>query len=73
MLCGLRVRSCSDMKICEQCGEHFTPRGRQRVCKVCKDEKAMPKEQEAKAQRPLDRFRTNVVQPGCAGFRYVIR
>ncbi len=75
MLCGLRVRSCSDMKICEQCGEYFTPRGRQRVCKVCKDgvQETVPKEQEAKAQRPLDRFRTNAVQPGCVGFRHVIR
>ena len=62
------------MKTCEQCGEEFKPRGRQKVCQECKDGvQEVSQEQETKAQRPLERFRTNVVQPGCVGWRRVAR
>ncbi len=63
------------MKTCVECGSEFVPKGRQKVCKVCKDgvQEVSEQKQEAKAQRPLERFRTNAVFPGCVGYRRVIR
>ena len=54
------------MKICIECGEQFTPIGRQKVCKVCKDgvQETMPVEDKGQeTQRPIERFRNKVVGP----------
>lgn len=60
------------MKICTECGHEFVPKGRQKVCVECKLEERGPETQEEtapKAVRPIDRFRTNAVQPGQLGVR----
>ena len=63
------------MKICEQCDKEFVPKGRQKVCKECKNgvQEVSEQEKEARPTRPIERFRTNWVQPGCVGVRRVAR
>ena len=71
LLCRLRIDG-SRMRICDQCGEQFTPKGRQKVCKVCKDgmQERLQTPEETKPQRPIDRFAGNrVIFPGQVGMR----
>ena len=62
------------MKKCPECGKEFKNLGAH--MKAHRGEDGVQEgvqEGQDRPQRPLDRFRTNAVFPGCVGFRHVIR
>lgn len=62
------------MKICPECGGEFKNLGAHMKAHRGKDErKELQKAEATKPQRPLDRWRTNAVQPGCVGVRIINR
>ena len=59
------------MKTCEKCGEDFIPRGRQRVCRECKNgvQERVQEAEETKPTRPAERFSRMVFGGGGVMFR----
>ncbi len=62
------------MKKCEICGKEFKNLGAHMKAHGRTDvQETQETSEETRPKRPLERFRTNAVFPGCVGFRRVIR